>query len=195
MSWWMGRLVRRYRLGGNPLRRRSDRIETAVLIGALVVGLVGIPIGVQANEVAYQAGARAAAERAASVVQTHAVLLADAPAAQPVRVPVSTVNARAEWHAPDGSTRTGDVSVAPGTRAGTDIPVWTDQRGSLVRAPLNPTQLSSRAVAVAVGLGLGWFLVMLLVFAAVRWVLDRKRMAEWEADWERAERNWRRPAR
>jgi hypothetical protein len=42
--------------------------------------------------------------------------------------------------------------------------------------------------------GLGWLLIVLLVLAVVRWALDRRRMAAWAAEWEKAERAWRRSA-
>jgi Na+-transporting methylmalonyl-CoA/oxaloacetate decarboxylase gamma subunit len=39
--------------------------------------------------------------------------------------------------------------------------------------------------------GLGWLLIVLLVLAVVRWALDRRRMAAWATEWEKAERAWR----
>ena len=45
---WLGRLLRGRRLDRNPLRRRSDRAETAVLGVLLAAFLAGAPFAAQA---------------------------------------------------------------------------------------------------------------------------------------------------
>lgn len=187
--WW-----RRFGVDRNPLRRRSDRVEAVALIGAAVIALVAIPLAFNVHTAAYQAGARASAERTATAVQTTAVLLEDGrghTAELVVRVPVPKPMVPAAWLGPDGMTRTGLVEVTPGASAGDRVPVWMDRNGSVVDAPATPVDVTVDAVVAAVGTGLGWLLLVRVIFAVVRWVLDRRRFTAWGVEWERVERKWR----
>ncbi|MGW4517420.1 Rv1733c family protein [Streptomyces sp. NPDC004393] len=91
------------------------------------------------------------------------------------------------WTTPDGRTRTGRVSVAPHTSAGTQVSVWTNAQGDLVSRPLDRSEAAVHAglrgmeTTAGVG-GLVW-----AVARAVRFFLDRRRMAQWALEWERAD--------
>lgn len=188
--------LRRFSFSRNPLRRRSDRIEAGILVGAVVMALIGIPIAIQANEAAFQATARVAAQSAAIAVPTDAVTQESTEGIPvPVRAPFPKPKVRVVWRAPDGTTREGALEVSVGKPVGTRIPVWTDRNGLLVKAPITPLDGRSRAAVVAVGVGLGWMLIVMLVFAVVRGVLERRRLVEWGAEWEQVEGKWRWHAR
>lgn len=111
--------------------------------------------------------------------QTSAVLLADEPdwtGGYGSLVPVS-------WTAPDGVRHTGQFLAAPGARAGTRVTVWTDASGHLTEPPMSPRQTATQAdLAAAIAVPV-WALALLCAGMACRHVLDRRRLAAWEADW------------
>ena len=72
------------------------------------------------------------------------------------------------------------------------MPVWVDQAGQLADPPLSRVQLTARAqlarelAAGALGIALAassWL---------TRWLLDRRRMAAWDADWLATGPRWSR---
>jgi hypothetical protein len=172
------RLARRLGLDGNPLRRSLDKI--AVCLAALLVAvfLAGAPLlSVAAIGWAGAAGQRA--ER--SWHQVPAVLLQAAPAPAGEVLGYSQVPAR--WRAPDGRARTGQIPVSIGLPAGRTVRLWVDAAGSPTGpAPSNRAVLTREAVAAA-GAAVALGIVLLCLAWAGRWVLDRRRLAGWEAEW------------
>ena len=78
--------------------------------------------------------------------------------------------------------------MAPGTRAGTTVPVWADRHGNLTRAPLTRQSIEGSAMATgAVVLGgvplAAWILYFFLCFG-----LDARRDRGWEEDWAAVDR-------
>ena len=108
--------VRRLWPDRNPLRRRSDRVEFAVVVVLLVVFLAGAPLtALAAARWATASGLRA--ERAqAGRHQVAAVLLRDAPAMSgSLSFPVPDPQVPARWAGPAGPA-TGEVYAQPGAR-------------------------------------------------------------------------------
>ncbi|RSM85148.1 hypothetical protein DMH04_17755 [Kibdelosporangium aridum] len=190
-------LLRRFSFGRNPLRRRSDRIESSVLTGMVALLIAVVPIAIQLNEDSYQSGLRAAEHRTTTLVQTTAILQEDAPPLDgpAVRGPVQKPKVRAVWTAADGTAREGLLEVRSGTPAGMRIPVWTDRFGALTSAPMTPLDVRSHAVVAAAALVSAWVLVLMIVFYVVRKVLDHYRLRAWEDEWGQVEPKWRRPTR
>jgi hypothetical protein len=98
----------------------------------------------------------------------------------------------ARWTAPDGRARTGRIPVSTGMAAGRTVRLWVNAAGSPAGPPLNdhlaPAYEATAAVIATVALG-----IMLLCLAcAVRWVLDRRRLAGWEAAWAAVGPHWTR---
>ena len=80
-TYWLGRVLRGRRLDRNPLRRRSDRVETAVLGLLLAAFLAGLPFAAHvAGSWGYATSAREAQAQRASLHQVPATLLKAAPA-------------------------------------------------------------------------------------------------------------------
>ncbi|MFF7648041.1 hypothetical protein [Streptomyces canus] len=173
-----------WRLRRNPLRRRSDRVETWIVLATWIAALAG---GLLAGEAAGAAMEDGLAARRAAVHAVSATLTenADEPPAPAGDGTGGTVQAKVRWTAPDGSVRTGVARVVPGGATGTAVTVWIDRRGDLVRTPLTPAEarlqsaLTGLLVAVgtgAVAFGCGW---------PARLRLDRRRMRDWESEWAR----------
>jgi hypothetical protein len=98
--------------------------------------------------------------------------------------------ATARWSAPDGSTHTGQTKVRPDAPAGTRVTVWTDQHGALTSKPVTHEEARLRsALAGALATGITGGLVVGGARAA-RARLDRRRMEQWAADWERTDTRW-----
>ena len=130
---WLGRVLRGRRLDRNPLRRRSDRVETAMLGVLFAVFLAGVPFAAHAaGNWAYATSAREAQAQRASLHQVPATLLKAAPAWNANGAGVPEVDAR--WRAPDGQVRTGEVFVPVGAAAGSTVLVWTDRTGRADRS-------------------------------------------------------------
>jgi hypothetical protein len=170
----------------NPLRRRLDRIEAAVVGGLVVAFLAGAPLAsLTVHPVVWHA-ASGAARAEQTWRQVPAVLLASAPESVDASAP-------ATWTAPDGTRRRGVVAVAPGTRAGTRVSVWVDATGRLTGRP--PRPLSQVPVQAALGAMLAPTIqgaVLLCAGLLVHHALGRRRLAAWDADWRATGPQWTR---
>lgn len=128
---WLPRLVRRWRPDGNPLRRTSDRVEATLLAILIAAFLCGAPLaGIAAGSAAAASSMRAEhAQRGAHRVA--AVLLQRAPGkSHPIfQAPLEPL-VPAQWKAPDGTLRTGEIYAPAGAAAGSTVLVWTDRSGS-----------------------------------------------------------------
>lgn len=179
------RLLRRWRPDHNPLRRRWDRAETAVLGALLAVFLAGAPFAAHAaGGWAYAAAAAQARAQQATRHHVQATLLAavtswSADAAGAGGFP----EASARWRAPDGQLRTGQVFVPAGGAAGSTVAIWVTPSGQQIDPPLQPGQVAGRA-ELAAALAVAALAVMALIAGALaRRALDARRMAGWDADW------------
>jgi hypothetical protein len=180
-SSWLGRLVRVRRLDRNPLRRGSDRAETAVLGVLLAAFLAGAPLVAHtAGSWTYAASAREAQAQQAVLRQVPATLLEEA---APWNATDYGSGASARWRAPDGQVRTGDVFAPDGAPAGSTIMVWVNQAGQLTDSPLQYSQVTGRADIVRVLAVIALAVVLIIVGWAARWALDRRRLAAWDAEW------------
>jgi hypothetical protein len=189
------RLARRLGLDHNPLRRRSDLIEAWLLpgtiaafliLGTLMAGLVGIRVNAD----------NAAAQRAERTWRlAPAVLLRAAPGPMMSDDGANAwlVWTPARWVA-DGRVRTGVVPAPSGTRAGATVRVWLDRAGSVQPPRLTAARAGDRVVA-AISFSLAALAVFLAGLALLaRLLLDRRRLASWEADWLAVGPQWSRHA-
>jgi len=178
---WPGRQLRRWRPDRNPLRRWSDRIEAAIFGVLFAVFLAGAPITWHlAGSWSYTAYAREAHAQQAVVHQVPATLLQTAPGWNASGTGGADVNAR--WLAPDGQLRTGPVFVPNGT-AGSTVMVWINRDGQLAYPPLQQAQVAIRARLAGMLAVVMLAVTLFTAGALARRVLDRRRLAGWDADW------------
>jgi len=183
------RLARRLGLDGNPLRRRIDKIAACLAALLMAVFLTGAPM-LSVAAARWAGHAAATAQRAArSWHRVPAVLLRGAPLpALGWAFGSSWVPAR--WTAPDGQERAGRIPVNSRLAAGRTVRLWVDTAGSPTGPPLSHgAAVASEALAaafasVALGAVLWW------LAGAGRWVLDRRRLAAWEAAWAAIGPQW-----
>ncbi|MGW0801617.1 Rv1733c family protein [Nonomuraea sp. NPDC002799] len=192
------RYARRYRLDGNPLRRRTDRLETCAVMLAVLLVSVSVWPAILAGRLAYQDALADSRVGPGARQQVTATLMTEVPRARVTFGSEAAVQAPpvlARWTAPDGVVHTGYVPVSQPAAAGSTTRIWIDPSGM-------PTSPPTAASMVTVkGVGMGAFVVsmtMLLVFTMLRvfrWLVDRRRYRAWDRAWERADELWHRPRR
>lgn len=174
----------------SSLRRTVDRLERGVLALAIGLALIAVPVAVLMGAAVQRAGDATVQSENAAAYPTTATLLRDAPATTTGSM-LGTETALGEWHTPGGVVRTGPVPVPPGTTAGATVPVWLNGTGHPVDPPLTADQAYWRGVITVIVLLLAAFILLALGARLAHWLLDRRRLAEWEADWRAVEPRWR----
>ncbi|MFC6085864.1 Rv1733c family protein [Sphaerisporangium aureirubrum] len=177
---WVMRRVRLYRPDGNALRRRTDRIESFVVLvcGLLFTGSLALAFAT--GGALYRAGV--AAERSGHWVAAR--VLRDAPAP---RTSVDSVRAElrtpVSWTDVRGRTMIAEAPVFLGTRAGSTVRVWLDAKGRPGGTRPDRAMTVARAMAGATGTVTVTGGLLLGCFALVRRSLDRRRYAAWDVAW------------
>ncbi|MEU6684490.1 hypothetical protein [Streptomyces sp. NPDC046832] len=183
--------VRWWRWRRNALRRRVDVVEAwVVLAGWLLALLGGLLAGLLAAGTVDQAVERQRAESR----QVRAVVVEDAPAPSQARTASDQrVWGKVRWTAPDGATHREDARVPARAPAGSTVLVWVNGRGDLTTPPVSGgeawlhTAMGGALAGIFTGgaaLGATWL---------ARMALDRRRMKQWGAEWERIDtrRGWK----
>ncbi|HKS49659.1 MAG TPA: hypothetical protein VJT49_32020 [Amycolatopsis sp.] len=184
---WLTRQWRLLRPGRNPLARRCDRIEAAVLILAVVLCLAAIPLVILLGASVHARQSEVARAQAAERHQAMAVTLTDVGPAAANDTPAAATTAEqtpVQWGLPDGGARTGVVSVASATPAGSLVPIWLDRNGDVTTAPMSPVKAVALASGFAVLAWIGIAVAVVVLTRAVRVLLDRSRAAAWSREWE-----------
>jgi hypothetical protein len=185
--------VRGLRPDRNPLRRTSDRVESYLLAGLLVAALAGAPFAAKAASHAAYAGAlRAEQAQLATKHQTRAVLTRPAGSDDSTYTLSTAVLAQATWTSATGVRQTGDVLALAGSPKGTAVTIWTDAQGNLTSPPLQLSQVAGQADVAALGAIVAIVALYLCATGVVRYVMYRRRMAAWDADWAVTAQTWNR---
>jgi hypothetical protein len=176
---WLG-------LDHNPLRRRTDRIEAAIRLATIVLLVAAVPlVCLAAGHLAERFAQRQAHAQAAAEHEVTAVLLQGVPADN-TPDPYSAVQMTmvpARWQPPGQAPRTGQVLAPVGARAGSLETIWVDASGGVTSPP--DAGLVDAAVCVAiVNTCLGAGLIVLLSNGLARHILERRRMSDWDAEWQ-----------
>ncbi|HEX6853658.1 MAG TPA: DUF3592 domain-containing protein [Streptosporangiaceae bacterium] len=191
-AWRPARLSWTIQSKGNPLRRPVDRKEARLIAGLLVIFLLAGPlVAVLGAHLSYAASLRDMhAQRSwREVTATLVENATDSSATGGAWAPV----AAARWTAPDGRVRHGILAVDSSARAGQHIKIWVDGTGQPTLSPM--PKIGAVLSAVTVGLSVPAFLALLLILVGwlVRLALNRRRLADWETEWNTVEPRWRSP--
>lgn len=178
-------------LSRGPLQRPVDRVEAVALTGLLTAFAVVAPLlaalaGAHADTIAVREERAEAAWRPVSVTLTESAAqgLIDTNGAWGV----SWVTA--QWTAPDGATRTGQIAVPLNARAGDRVQVWETGKGQLTHEPLTHAGVIDRVMFAAFWVIVWVSGVFAAVFFGVREVARRLRMAGWARDWAAFGSRW-----
>ncbi len=188
---WLGRLWRGLRPDRNPLRRASDRAEAAVAGTLLAAFLIGAPfLSLAAGRYAYGRGVHIEHAEQAHWQRVPAVVLGGAPSQAVGRTLLRWVRVR--WSGPNGVIRTGHVALRSSPRVGSTVMVRVDNVGRLTGPPLLHSQVVSRAALTAVAATAALGSLLLGAWGLMHHLLERKRLAAWEADWRATGPQWSR---
>ncbi|WP_317441908.1 hypothetical protein [Streptomyces collinus] len=176
----------------NPLRRRADVVEAWVVLAAWLLTVVA---GVLAGLAAARSVEHGLARERAAWHPTVAHVVAKAPGrAAAESADAERVWAEVRWAGADGAAHSGQARVAPGSKAGTAVTVWTDERGHLVTRPTTASEATLRATLTGGLVGLSAGAVPFVGGLVLRGRLERRRMDRWDAEWARLGPQWGRTA-
>jgi hypothetical protein len=190
---WAVRCARRYRLDHNPLRRRSDRVEALAVLGTMLILLACLWPAFAVAGTVYREGA--AREQSEPEVRRSvmALVLQDAVRTTTITAQgtVVEVKAKVRWQAPDGRERVAVRTVPADARAGSTLRMWVDEAGDPVPAPRQHAQTVADAAVAGFGVMAVAAGLLFVALTVVRWLLDRRRYADWDTEWTVAEQRWR----
>jgi hypothetical protein len=184
VAGWLG-------IDGNPLRRRTDRLESAVRLVLLLVFLTCGPLLASlTGRLAHTAGLHQVRQQQ-TWRQVAAVLLRPAPLSYYAYSSMTTYRVPARWLAPSGAIRVGQVSAPAGLRAGAAVRVWVNADGQVTgRRPLTARAVALRSALAEIVTLAGLGAALLIMTGLVRWQLDRRRLAAWAIEWAALGPRW-----
>jgi hypothetical protein len=182
-----GRLVRGRRPDRNPLRRASDRLETAVLALLVIAFLAAVPFAALASGSWALARAHQAqlAEQASSYQVPAQVLQLESMGAA-----FGDPQAQARWTAHDGKVITGEIIVPLGTTSGSTQWLWTTRDGQVTDPPLQDSQVTGQAYFAEAFSVFTLAVLLTITGLLARRTLDRRRMAAWDTEWRATGPHW-----
>jgi hypothetical protein len=180
------RRLARQLLGRNELRRAADRIETAIVVCLVAAFLTAVVAATCLAWHLYQSEHTAAAGLRPGV----AVLSQPGPAATTAAAAVG-----ARWRLPNGTERSGTLTTvtAPAVYhapAGTPVQIWLDRSGEPAAPRPSPADMIFSALLAGITATAGAAVVLTLCYTFCRTILDRHRLAGWEAAWAAVGPRW-----
>lgn len=168
----------------NPLRRRIDDVESAIITGLVVLFLIAAPlVSILTGRMADAAGLHEQqSERTWHPVQ--AVL--EQSASQGLVGQDGAWGAawvRARWTLPDSRQRTGVIAVGLNARAGQRVAIWVTGSGRVTRPPLTHGEVLDGIANAVMATAAGVAVLFALVGAVLRTSVNRRRMADWARAW------------
>ena len=190
MTWT--RLARALGSDHNPLRRRFDVIAAWLTPAAVAIFLILAPL-VVTGAVLWAHAVNAATSRAERDLHPVTAVLQES-----VPGPLMTANGANSWltwvHArwtADGRSRAGLIPAVSGSPAGATVPVWLDPAGHVQIPPLTAAQARDRVITAATAALAVLAVVLAGLGLVARCVINRKRLAAWEAAWQLTGPRWR----
>ncbi|MFI2435332.1 hypothetical protein [Streptomyces sp. NPDC018693] len=171
----------------NPLRRTSDRFESWFRRFLMCVLVLGLPVAaISAGLAAYESSMRTVYAQSAARQEMTARLTSNVKG----DTEVAKQQAQVRWTDGNGTVRTGTALVESGTPKGAAVRVWVDREGRLTSPPMTELQARTNgwfgggmaAVAVVAG--------VLAARSGMRRLLDRRRYAQWDTEWDLVEPLW-----
>lgn len=179
----------------NPLRRLSDRV-TAVVTGILLAAmLLAVPFAAVLGNFVHEQ------QRASAAVEATQRNRVDGVISAPKRIVVAGFDSRTQafefraqvrWTGSDGTTRLGDIRVAPGSEEGSVVPLWVDAGEHVAPPPRTEQQVLGNAVLVAVAAMLGTQVVCAAAIVVVWWIAEVLAHRAWQREWEIVQPEWNR---
>jgi hypothetical protein len=189
---WRTRLAGWLGFDRNPLRRTSDRVE-AWLVLLVMVAFVPLSVLVASSAGSWVRSTSLRDEHFTNAQQVSAVLVAGPEVTSPAFGLPPREWALARWRL-GRTTYTGEVSAAYGTTRGATVRIWVNHDGQVVGTSLTAGQLEDQVIATEAVAPLVLALALMFALCALRWLMNRRRFAGWEAEWRSIDpRRARRP--
>ena len=185
---WPLRWLARVLITPSTLRRRSDRIEGAIVVllsAAFLAAAVAAPF----------IGSRFYHAQRAEAAVLHpatAVLTQNGPTSSSL---ASGGQAAARWRAPDGQPRSGMLSTSTvpqlwNARKGDRVQVWLTASGQPQSQPPGPFGALLASIVITAAIVSGAALAAISCYWLCRLVLDRRRLAAWASEWGATGPRW-----
>jgi hypothetical protein len=186
-KWW--RALHRHR---NPLWRRVDRAEALGRITLIAVVLVAcgvlVPLIGRWTDTTDLRQAHAEQQSWRPVAAT-----LEQSASQSIDSAEWNVAwVEADWQLPGGQRRSGAVAVPLNARAGQHVRIWIDAAGQEVSQPLTTASVREQVIFTVLSLLLAIAVAAGAAAAAGRLFFDRRRMANWQREWDMIGPSWSR---
>jgi hypothetical protein len=184
------RLLRIATGNDNPLRRRVDRIQSAVVVCLVIVFVVAAPL-LSIVAVRVTSAAAAAEQQAESGWRPVTAVLQESAGAGLVANDGSFDSwVTASWEMPGGAKRSGLVAVDLNARKGQRMTVWVTPAGQLTHPKLTRAEVLEWEASAALVTPIGLAVLLVVAGAVVRMVANRRRMAGWARAWAAAGPRW-----
>jgi hypothetical protein len=172
----------------HPLRRRVDNVEATLLAALIVMFLVASPV---AAVLAGRAADAAALREQRAEQSWHTVSATLQQDASQGKIGLDgewgAAFVIAQWRAPDGGVRHGEVAVALNARAGQRVTEWITSTGQLTRPKLTADDVRDRAGTAALAAIGSLAALIALAAIGVRVTAGRRRLAGWARAWRAAD--------
>lgn len=174
----------------NPLHRRVDRIQSAVVVGLVAAFVIAAPLlSIVAVQVTGAAAVRE--QRAEAQWKPVTAVLQESAAAGLVAADGAFDSwVTASWKMPGGATRSGLVAVDLNARKGQRMTVWVTPAGQLTRPKLTRAQVLEWETTAAIVTPIGLAVLLVVAGGVVRLAANRRRMAGWTRAWAAAGPRW-----
>jgi hypothetical protein len=187
---WALMQARRLGFGRNPLRRWSDRAEITLLWCALITALLLVPVGAAVGTSVRNSLNASAAQQRALLHEVRARTLESTEGMVPSAPGDVLARAGVSYTDPQGVDREGTASVVMGTKAGAEVTIWLDRSGNIVTAPRSGADSAAFGAGAGISSVLGSWLLLWGLFGLARLPLNRRRVREWDAEWQTVAPRW-----
>jgi hypothetical protein len=102
----------------------------------------------------------------------------------------SQQRAQVRWTDDNGSVRTATTLVTSGTRQGDTVRLWVDRDSRLTGPPMSKLNATTTGWFAGGMAAIGVAAALFTARAGMRHVLDRRRYAQWDAEWDLVEPHW-----
>ncbi|MGG7569351.1 Rv1733c family protein [Streptomyces sirii] len=174
----------------NPLRRTSDRVESGVFRLLMLLLVFGLPVASTcAGLAACDSSMRAVQAQSTERYEVTARLASNVEGVQR-RTENAEHRAQVRWTDRNGKERTGIALVKGGTPEGATVRIWLKRDGSISSPPMTVRDATATGWLVGGMTAVGVASALFGARAGMRLVLDRRRHAQWDAEWASVEPRW-----
>ncbi|WP_328766661.1 Rv1733c family protein [Streptomyces sp. NBC_00286] len=176
--------------GANPLRRTSDRAEAWCSGFLLAVLVLGLPVAsVSAGLAVHESTMRTVQAQAAERFQVTA-RVTSAPEAASGAAADEKQKVQVRWTDKDGRQQTGSAPVPLDKTAGSTVRIWVDREGTVKNPPMPASNAKAGGWLMGGMTAVGVYAGFVAARKGMRLAFDRRRYAQWDAEWDRVEPLW-----